>query len=143
MVRKELPPYFKGQKGTILYGFNCAGDVVPHVLMPEINWEQKHFKKKEADLTMKHQISLGDKVKDTLTGFEGTAIGSCGYLSESTRDIKNSEPKREPCQFCGSQDVLYDDFGVTVCRPCYDAKPDVRKHLNEKADWDDFEMGRV
>lgn len=40
---------------------------------------------------------------------------------------------KDPCQFCGTYDVVIDDYGLIICKKCLDERPDIKKRLFDSA----------
>jgi len=63
---------------------------------------------------------------------EGQEVWLCGVCNGD----------HDPCQQCDSIDVVYDDYGVTLCRECKDNQtPQQRVRLYEQEYYDALESG--
>jgi hypothetical protein len=49
--------------------------------------------------------------------------------------------KADPCQSCGSHDVVVDDFGICLCQKCLDSDTTAQKALRSHYEKESFMFG--
>jgi hypothetical protein len=70
-----------------------------------------------------------------------TRKNSKAFLEASKQFYRELYPEVDLCDRCGSPEIYIDDFGVIRCQPCWDADPETRNYVNDRAAKEKIDFG--